>query len=143
MKQLLYIQLSKEDLLLLRLTLFFSQHSKLHLYFCWLQLYRASFLRYRSCLPTLIYKLLKNNVSYPQITTVSTITVVTIVNTIVINLENNVGSIDGVINFLAWLYDDGNDQINVAEKAHSVVMCGMFMEMEMEMVLVRGQIGFN
>jgi len=50
-------------------------------------------------------------------------------------------AVSGVIKFFGMSVCDGTDKINVTEKAHSVVMCGMFMAMEM--VLVRGQIGFN
>lgn len=50
-------------------------------------------------------------------------------------------AVSGVIKFFGMNVCDNSDKINVTEKAHSVIMCGMFMAKEM--VLVRGQIGFN
>ena len=50
-------------------------------------------------------------------------------------------AVAGVIRFFGMSVCEGTDKVNVTEKVHNVVMSGMFMGSEM--VLVRGQIGFN
>ena len=47
----------------------------------------------------------------------------------------------GVTKFLGMTVCDGSDRVNVTEKVHTLFLSGMFLGREM--VLVRGQIGFN
>lgn len=50
-------------------------------------------------------------------------------------------AVTGVVKFFGMSVAEGSDKINVTEKVHNLVLSGMFMGSEI--VLVRGQIGFN
>jgi coatomer protein complex subunit gamma len=50
-------------------------------------------------------------------------------------------AVQGVIKFLGMTVCDNSDRVNVTEKVHNLLLAGMFMGKEL--VLVRGQIGFN
>lgn len=50
-------------------------------------------------------------------------------------------AVSGVIKFFGMSICESSDKVNVTEKVHNILMSGMFMGMEM--VMVRGQIGFN
>ena len=50
-------------------------------------------------------------------------------------------AVAGVTRYLSMSVCEGTDRINVTEKFHSLLLCGMFMGAEM--VLVRAQLGFN
>ncbi len=47
----------------------------------------------------------------------------------------------GVVKFLGMTVCEGTDRVNVTEKVHNILLAGMFMGHEL--VLVRGQLGFN
>ena len=50
-------------------------------------------------------------------------------------------AVSGVIKFFGMSVCEGTDKVNVTEKVHNVLLSGLFFGTEM--VLVRGQIGFN
>ena len=50
-------------------------------------------------------------------------------------------AVTGVIKFFGMSVSEGSDKINVTEKVHNLVLSGKFMGEDI--VLVRGQIGFN
>lgn len=50
-------------------------------------------------------------------------------------------AVQGVIKFFGMNVCEGTDKINVTEKFHNLLLSGLFFGTEM--VLVRGQIGFN
>ena len=50
-------------------------------------------------------------------------------------------AVQGVIRFFGLQVCEGTDKVNVTEKAHNLLLCGLFLGSEM--VMVRSQIGFN
>jgi coatomer protein complex subunit gamma len=50
-------------------------------------------------------------------------------------------AVQGVAKFLGMAICEGTDKVNVTEKVHNLLLSGMFMGQEL--VLARGQLGFN
>jgi len=50
-------------------------------------------------------------------------------------------AVKGVIKFFGMSVCDGSDKVNITDKFHNLLLSGSFMGKEL--VLVRGQIGFN
>ena len=64
-----------------------------------------------------------------------------VIQTFQIPFKSMEEAVQGVIKFFGMSVCEGTDKVNVTEKVHNLLLSGLFFGTEM--VLVRGQIGFN